>query len=142
MEIRLDSVIGKLYAIDELLGEQAYDAVFLGTGAGLSRFLGIPGENYNGALSANEFLEVSRRGARRSPFLVFPFGQNHSTPQGATRQHGVIPFFRLHAIWHNRQISKVIPKWHAQCRLSCISPQEWGKVFTTCHLAQSSDIPI
>jgi len=56
VELRLNSVIGKLYTIDELLGEQGYDAVFLGTGAGLPRFLGIPGENYNGVLSANEFL--------------------------------------------------------------------------------------
>jgi len=54
VKINLNSVIGKLYTIDELLGE--YDAVFLGTGAGLPRFLGIPGENYNGVYSANEFL--------------------------------------------------------------------------------------
>ncbi|HIC94962.1 MAG TPA: FAD-binding protein, partial [Anaerolineae bacterium] len=43
VEIRLNSVIGKLYTIDELLGERGYDAVFIGTGAGLPRFLGIPG---------------------------------------------------------------------------------------------------
>jgi glutamate synthase (NADPH/NADH) small chain len=56
VEIRLDSVIGKLYTLDELLNEQAYDAVFLGTGAGLPMFMHIPGENYNGVYSANEFL--------------------------------------------------------------------------------------
>jgi glutamate synthase (NADPH/NADH) small chain len=56
VDIRLDAVIGKLFTIDELLGEQGYDAVFLGTGAGLPRFMGIPGENYNGVYSANEFL--------------------------------------------------------------------------------------
>ncbi len=56
VEIRLNSVIGRLFTVDELLGEQGYDAVFLGTGAGLPRFLGIPGENYNGVYSANEFL--------------------------------------------------------------------------------------
>ena len=56
VNVRLNSVIGKLYSIDELLGEQGFDALFLGTGAGLPRFLGIPGENYNGVLSANEFL--------------------------------------------------------------------------------------
>ncbi len=54
VEVRLDAVIGKLYTIDELL--ERYDAVFLGTGAGLPRFLGIPGENLNGVYSANEFL--------------------------------------------------------------------------------------
>jgi glutamate synthase (NADPH/NADH) small chain len=54
VDIRLNAVIGKLYTIDELLEE--YDAIFLGTGAGLPRFLGIPGENLNGVYSANEFL--------------------------------------------------------------------------------------
>jgi glutamate synthase (NADPH/NADH) small chain len=54
VQIRLDSVIGKLYSLDELLA--SHDAVFLGTGAGLPQFLNIPGENYNGVYSANEFL--------------------------------------------------------------------------------------
>ena len=53
-EIRLNSVVGKLFTIDELLGE--YDALFLGTGAGLPTFMHIPGENLNGVYSANEFL--------------------------------------------------------------------------------------
>ncbi len=56
VEICLDTVIGKTYTLDELLNEQGYDAVFLGTGAGLPMFMRIPGENYNGVLSANEFL--------------------------------------------------------------------------------------
>jgi len=51
-----DAVIGRLYTIDELLNEQGFDVVFLGTGAGLPSFLRIPGINYNGVLSANEFL--------------------------------------------------------------------------------------
>jgi glutamate synthase (NADPH/NADH) small chain len=55
VEIRLDSVMGKLATVDELL-ESNYDAVFLGTGAGLPMFLDIPGENFNGVYSANEFL--------------------------------------------------------------------------------------
>ncbi len=55
-ELRLDMVIGKTYTLDELLNEQGYDAIFLGTGAGLPMFMHIPGENYNGVLSANEFL--------------------------------------------------------------------------------------
>lgn len=49
-----DSVIGMIKSIDELLGE--YDAVFLGTGAGLPWFLNVPGENLNGIYSANEYL--------------------------------------------------------------------------------------
>ena len=55
VEIQLDSVIGKLVTIDELLSN-GYSAVFLGTGAGLPMFLGCPGENLNGIYSANEFL--------------------------------------------------------------------------------------
>lgn len=55
VKIELDSVVGKLITIDELLGN-GYHAVFLGTGAGLPMFLGVPGENLNGIYSANEFL--------------------------------------------------------------------------------------
>ncbi len=55
VEIKLDHVMGKISTVDELL-EEGYDAVFLGTGAGLPMFLGIPGENLNGIYSANEFL--------------------------------------------------------------------------------------
>ena len=49
-----NAVIGKLITIDELMLE--YDACYIGTGAGLPRFMGIPGENLNGVYSANEFL--------------------------------------------------------------------------------------
>jgi glutamate synthase (NADPH) small chain len=55
VEIRLDSVIGKVFTINELL-KNGYDSVFLGTGAGLPMFLNVPGENLNGIYSANEFL--------------------------------------------------------------------------------------
>jgi len=54
IEIRTDHVIGNTYTLDELLAE--YDAVFLGTGAGLPSFMRIPGINFNGVMSANEFL--------------------------------------------------------------------------------------
>jgi glutamate synthase (NADPH/NADH) small chain len=54
IEIRTDYVIGRTFTLDELLAE--YDAVFLGTGAGLPSFMRIPGINYNGVMSANEFL--------------------------------------------------------------------------------------
>ncbi len=56
VEVRNDAVIGQLFTIDELLNERGYDAIFLGTGAGLPMFLNIPGINYNGVMSANEFL--------------------------------------------------------------------------------------
>jgi glutamate synthase (NADPH/NADH) small chain len=54
IEIRPDHVIGRIHTLKELLDD--YDAVFLGTGAGLPSFLRIPGINYNGVMSANEFL--------------------------------------------------------------------------------------
>jgi glutamate synthase (NADPH) small chain len=53
--IHTDHVIGKTQTVDELLGE-GFDAVFIGTGAGLPMFMGIPGENAIGVFSANEFL--------------------------------------------------------------------------------------
>ena len=55
VEIKLDTLVGKLETVDELLNN-GYNAVFLGTGAGLPMFLNIPGENLNGVYSANEFL--------------------------------------------------------------------------------------
>jgi len=56
VEIKLNKVIGKIKSIDELLEEEGYQAVFVGTGAGLPKFLGLEGENLNGVYSANEFL--------------------------------------------------------------------------------------
>jgi len=55
VKIEVNKVIGQIYTVDELL-ENGYNAVFIGTGAGLPRFLGVPGENLNGVYSANEFL--------------------------------------------------------------------------------------
>jgi len=55
VEIELNCVVGKTITLDEIFKE-GYDAIFLGTGAGLPLFMGIPGENYNGVFSANEFL--------------------------------------------------------------------------------------
>lgn len=54
VEIKKNAVVGKTFTLDEL--RKKYDAVFLGLGAGLPKFLGIPGENLNGVYSANEFL--------------------------------------------------------------------------------------
>ena len=56
VEVRLDTVVGKTYTLNEIMNREGYDAVFLGTGAGLPMFMRIPGENYNGVYSANEFL--------------------------------------------------------------------------------------
>jgi glutamate synthase (NADPH/NADH) small chain len=56
VEIVVNAIIGKTFTIEELLNEEGYDAVFIGTGAGLPHFMNIPGENLNGVYSANEFL--------------------------------------------------------------------------------------
>ncbi|MDW7681952.1 MAG: NADPH-dependent glutamate synthase, partial [bacterium] len=55
VEIKVNTIIGQTMGLDELLNN-GYDAVFIGTGAGLPYFLGVPGENLNGIYSANEFL--------------------------------------------------------------------------------------
>jgi glutamate synthase (NADPH/NADH) small chain len=54
VEVKCDMVIGQIYTVDELMAN-GYDAVFLGTGAGLPTFMNIPGENLNGVYSANEY---------------------------------------------------------------------------------------
>ena len=54
--IETDVIVGRTVTIDSLLDDEGYDAVFIGSGAGLPRFMGIPGENLNGVVSANEFL--------------------------------------------------------------------------------------
>jgi len=82
VEIRLDSVVGKTFTVDELL-EEGYAAVFLGTGAGLPMFLDIPGENLNGVYSANEFL--TRINLMKA--YLFP---EYDTPVKAGRRVAVI----------------------------------------------------
>lgn len=56
VDIQVNAVIGKTTTVDELIDEEGYDAVFIGTGAGLPNFMNLPGENLNGIYSANEFL--------------------------------------------------------------------------------------
>lgn len=81
VEIRLNSVVGRLYSVDELL--ETHDAVYLGTGAGLSTWMGIPGENLNGVFSANEFLtRINLMKAHRFP--------DYDTPVHVGRRVAVI----------------------------------------------------
>jgi glutamate synthase (NADPH/NADH) small chain len=56
VEFETDVVVGRTVTIDELLDEEGYDALFIGTGAGAPQFMGIPGEHLNAVYSANEFL--------------------------------------------------------------------------------------
>ncbi len=55
VEVRTNMVVGRTITVDELF-EEGFEAIFIGSGAGLPRFMGIPGENLNGVFSANEFL--------------------------------------------------------------------------------------
>ena len=59
VKIETNVVIGKSITIDELISEEGFEAVFIGSGAGLPKFMGIPGENANGVFSANEYLTRS-----------------------------------------------------------------------------------
>jgi glutamate synthase (NADPH) small chain len=75
VEIRLDTIIGKLFTIPQLLTDMRYDAAFVGTGAGSPKFMGIPGEAYNGVFSANEFLtRVNLMRGYRQPLYDTPVG--------------------------------------------------------------------
>ncbi len=56
VDIEVNTVVGKTVSIEELMREQGFEAVFVGSGAGLPRFMNIPGENLKGVYSANEFL--------------------------------------------------------------------------------------
>ena len=56
VEIETDVIVGRTLTVDSLMDDEGYEAVFIGSGAGLPRFMGIPGENLNGVFSANEFL--------------------------------------------------------------------------------------
>ena len=70
--IETNVIIGKSTTIDELMNEEGFDAVFIGSGAGLPRFMGIPGENANGVFSANEYLTRSN--------LMKAFRDDYDTP--------------------------------------------------------------
>lgn len=75
VEIRLDTVIGKLFTIPQLLNGMGYQTVFIGTGAGSPKFMGIPGEAFNGVFSANEFLtRVNLMRGYRQPLYDTPVG--------------------------------------------------------------------
>ncbi|NLY47536.1 MAG: NADPH-dependent glutamate synthase [Clostridiales bacterium] len=72
VKIETNVIVGKSVTIDELMDEEGFKAVFIGTGAGLPKFMGIPGENANGVFSANEYLTRSN--------LMKAFDSNYDTP--------------------------------------------------------------
>ncbi len=72
VHIETNVVIGKSTTIDELMDEEGFDAVFIGSGAGLPKFMGIPGEQSNGVFSANEYLTRSN--------LMKSFDESSNTP--------------------------------------------------------------
>ena len=72
VKIETNVIIGKSVTIDELMDEEGFSAIFIGSGAGLPRFMGIPGENANGVFSANEYLTRSN--------LMKAFRDDYDTP--------------------------------------------------------------
>ena len=72
VKIETNVIIGKSVTIDELIDEEGFSAVFIGSGAGLPKFMGIPGETASGVFSANEYLTRSN--------LMKAFDQNSKTP--------------------------------------------------------------
>ena len=75
VEIRLDTIIGKLFTVPQLLTDMGYDTAFVGTGAGSPKFAGIPGEAFNGVFSANEFLtRVNLMRGHQQPLYDTPVG--------------------------------------------------------------------
>lgn len=72
VKFETDVVVGRTITIDSLMADEGYDAVFIGSGAGLPRFMGIDGENLNGVVSANEFLTRAN--------LMRAFDEEYDTP--------------------------------------------------------------
>ncbi|MBP5486545.1 MAG: NADPH-dependent glutamate synthase [Bacteroidales bacterium] len=72
VKIETDVIIGRTVSIDSLIDDEGFEAVFVGTGAGLPKFMGIPGENLNGVFSANEFLTRNN--------LMKAFREDYMTP--------------------------------------------------------------
>ena len=72
VKIETDVIIGRTVTIDSLMDDEGFEAVFVGTGAGLPKFMGIPGENLNGVFSANEFLTRNN--------LMKAFREDYRTP--------------------------------------------------------------
>ena len=81
VEIHTDVVVGRTVTVDSLL-DGGYDAVFIGSGAGLPRFMGIPGENLNGVYSTNEFLTRNN--------LMKAFREDYLTPINAGRRAVIV----------------------------------------------------
>ena len=82
VKIETNVIVGRSITIDELLDEEGFEAVFIGSGAGLPRFMGIPGENANGVFSANEYLTRSN--------LMKAFRDDHDTPIVAGKKVAVV----------------------------------------------------
>ncbi|WP_313133676.1 NADPH-dependent glutamate synthase [Anaerocolumna sp.] len=82
VKIETNVVIGKSTTIDELMEEEGFQAVFIGSGAGLPKFMGIPGENANGVFSANEYLTRNN--------LMKAFDANYDTPIARGKKVAVV----------------------------------------------------
>ena len=82
VKIETNVIVGRTVTIDQLMDEEGFKAVFIGTGAGLPKFMGIPGENLNGVFSANEFLTRNN--------LMKAYRSDYMTPIHAGRKVCVV----------------------------------------------------
>ena len=82
VKIETNVIIGKSVTVDELMDEEGFSAVFIGSGAGLPKFMGIPGENANGVFSANEYLTRSN--------LMKAFRDDYDTPISTNKKVVVV----------------------------------------------------
>ncbi len=82
VKIETDVIVGRTVTIDQLMDKEGFKAVFVGTGAGLPKFMGIPGENLNGVFSANEFLTRNN--------LMKAFREDYLTPIHAGKKCCVV----------------------------------------------------
>ncbi len=82
VKIETDVIVGRTVTIDRLMDKEGFKAVFVGTGAGLPKFMGIPGENLNGVFSANEFLTRNN--------LMKAFREDYLTPIHAGKKCCVV----------------------------------------------------
>ena len=113
VKIETDVIVGRTITIDQLMEDEGFEFVFVGTGAGLPKFMGIPGENLNGVFSANEFLTRNN--------LMQAFRDDHLTPIRAGRKAVVVG-----AMW----------QWMRPVRLSA-----WAPILISSTVVPKSNFP-
>ena len=112
VKIMTDTVVGRTITVDELMDEMGFEAVFIGSGAGLPMFMNIPGVNYKGVLSANEFLT---RINLMKAYLPDSDTPHHPSQEGGRR--------RRRQRGHGRRPVRQAPGCRGLC---CVPPRHGG----------------